>query len=36
MKVCEICGVEEEWDEHEEDELLLGICEQCMQDLTHQ
>ncbi len=33
MKVCEICGSEEKWDdEEEEEELLLGVCAECMKD----
>lgn len=37
MKVCEICGSEEKWSEEQaddDDELLLGVCEQCMQDFA--
>ncbi|WP_255517870.1 MULTISPECIES: hypothetical protein [unclassified Thermoactinomyces] len=33
MKICEVCGAEEQFPgEEENDEILLGLCDQCMND----
>ncbi|MCM3672003.1 hypothetical protein M3181_24130 [Mesobacillus maritimus] len=37
MKVCEVCGLQEEWNESEKDEIrmetgLLHVCDNCKQD----
>jgi hypothetical protein len=33
MKICEVCGAEEQFPEEEEnEETILGLCERCMND----